>query len=351
MNTDKTLKEITKLYNKRFRSIEKRVTSVLDDTKKSTNLDLSTLNIHDIKSITNTILDIESCDLHDEIEDLMAQKEAIESKIAKKRQNLQEIKYKVFDSIESRIDEDDNTTLTKLHQVKLQSIDIFDILSETVESAIITSLERSRDAEAGENVEEVVKDITYEAIKEGSLSTIRTRKILSTILSSAIEISEASPNNARLILKATLYGMRSGLLHSIERFKSRINYMPLEAKHILIEDYDNIMEDLNQTDTLFVQVVQTQANEASNEIRKILVELNQSMHLDLEELVTISKETASIIRTKVSNFTKTAVKKADTAFKSERAKEARAMGIQAWGVAKEALSNALKGAKNVMDKK
>lgn len=351
MNIDKTLQEITKLYNKRFRSIEKRVISVLDDTNKSIDLNISELDIHDIKSLTNTILDIESCDVHDELEDLIAQKETLEYKIAKKRQDLQDIKYKVFDAIESKIDEDDKSTLTKLHQIKLQSIDIFDILGETVESAIITSLEHSRDSEAADNIEEVVKDITYEVIREGSLSTIRTRKILSTILSSAIEISEASPNDAKLILKATLHGMRSGLLHSIQRFKSRISYLPLEAKHILIEDYDNIMEDLNQTDTLFVQVVQTQANEASSEIRRVLIELNQNMHLDLEELVIISKETASIIRSKVSNFTKTAVQKADTALKSERAKEAKALGVQAWGVAKEALSNALKGAKNVIDKK
>lgn len=351
MDMDKTISEIKKLYNHRFRSIQKRVTTVLDDSKKSLKLDLSTLNIHDMKSLSTTILDMECEKVHNELEDLIAQKEAIESKLNKKRQDLQQIKYEVFDAIESKMDTSDTNTLAKLHQIKLQSIDIFDILNETVESAIITSLERSKDSEASEDIEEVIKEITYEAIKEGSLSTIRTRKILSTILSSAIEISEASPNNAQTILKPTLKGMRSGLLHSIERFKARIAYMPLEAKHILIEDYDNIMEDLNQTDTLFVQVVQTQANEASEEIKRLLIELNQKMHLDLEELVTISKETASVIRTKVSNFTKTAVKKADDALKSEKAKEAKAMGIQAWGVAKEALGSALKSAKNAMDKK
>jgi hypothetical protein len=351
MDMEKTIEQVKKLYNHRFRSIDKRVKSVLDQSKDELNLELSSLDLHDVKSLTNTILDIECSQVHKELEDLIAQKEAIESKLNKKRDDLQQIKYEVFDAIESKMDPNDTNTLAKLHQVKLQSIDIFDILSETVESAIITALERSRDSEASEDIEEVVKEITYEAIKEGSLSTIRTRKILSTILSSAIEISEATPNSASIILKPTLKGMRSGLYHSIERFKARIAYMPLEAKHILIEDYDNIMEDLNQTDTLFVQVVQTQANEASDEIRKLIVELNQKMHLDLEELVTISKETAGVIRTKVSNFTKNAVKKADSALKSEKAKEAKAMGIQAWGVAKEALGSAIKSAKNVIDKK
>ncbi|WP_373073493.1 DUF6781 family protein [Sulfurimonas sp.] len=351
MDLEKIIEKITKLYDNNYHSVTKRVTYAIDESQNTLNYDLNELNLHEMKSVSNTILDIECEKIHNELEDLIAKKEAIESKLHKKREDLQQIKYEVFNAIESTMNNEDSNTLAKLHQIKLQSIDIFDILNETVESAIITTLERSKDSEASEDIEEVIKEITYEAIKEGSLSTIRTRKILSTILSSAIEISEASPNNAQTILKPTLKGMRSGLLHSIERFKARIAYMPLEAKHILIEDYDNIMEDLNQTDTLFVQVVQTQANESSEEIKKLLVELNQKMHLDLEELVTISKETANVIRTKVSNFTKTAVKKADTALKSEKAKEAKAMGIQAWGIAKEALGSALKSARNAMDKK
>lgn len=351
MDLETIVDKIKKLYDNNYHSIGKRVSYAIDESQNTLNYDLDKLNLHEIKAVSSTILDIECEQIHKELEDLIAQKEAIESKLHKKREDLQHIKYEVFNAIEATMNQEDSNTLAKLHQVKLQSIDIFDILSETVESAIITALERSKDSEASEDIEEIIKEITYQAIKEGSLSTIRTRKILSTILSSAIEIAEASPNRASIILKPTLKGMRSGLYHSIERFKARIAYMPLEAKHILIEDYDNIMEDLNQTDTLFIQVVQTQANEASEEIRKLLVELNQKMHLDLEELVTISKETATVIRTKVSNFTKNAVLKADNALKSEKAKEARAMGIQAWGVAKEALGSAIKSAKNAIDKK
>ena len=48
---------------------------------------------------------------------------------------------------------------------------------------------------------------------------------------------------------------------------------------------------------------------------------------------------------------KTAVKKADTALKSETAKEAKRMGIQAWGVAKTALGSAIKSAKSVIEPK
>lgn len=127
--------------------------------------------------------------------------------------------------------------------------------------------------------------------------------------------------------------------------------MPLEAKHILIEDYDTIMEDLNQTDTLFLQVVQTQANESEPTIAKILLELNKKMRYDLEELIHISKETAVVMKERFSTLAKTAVKKADTALKSETAKEAKRMGIQAWGIAKTALGTAIKSAKSKMEPK
>jgi hypothetical protein len=215
---------------------------------------------------------------------------------------------------------------------------------------VLTALEKSKDSEVQDSIEEVIKDLTYETIKEGTLNTIRVRKILSTILHSIIDIAEATPNTSEMILEATLKGMRGGLLHSISRFKQRLAFMPLEAKHILIEDYDTIMEDLNQTDILFLQVVQTQANESDESIRKILVELKQKMRYDLDELVYMSKETALIMKSRFSSLAKTAVKKADIALKSDTAKEAKRMGAQAWGVAKSALGSAIKSAKNAIDK-
>jgi hypothetical protein len=220
-----------------------------------------------------------------------------------------------------------------------------------VESAIITALEKDSEGDISATTKEVIKEITFEAIKEGSLNTIRVRKILSTILIVAIDVAEATPNRAEEILRATLKGMRAGLIQSIDRFKKRLAYMPVEAKHILIEDYDTIIEDLNQTDTLFAQVVVTQASESSPTIRKILIDINNDMKYDLEELVHISKETAEVMREKFSSFAKIAVKKADSALKSPQAKEAKRMGIQAFSVAKEALGNAIKSAKDAIDKK
>ncbi len=315
------------------------------------NIKLQELNLNEMRDLTTEIIDSRTKTLRDELQELLVQKELLEKSLEKKSAELQEAKYAIFNDIESAIEKDDAQTLSKLHQIKLQSIDLFDILSETVEGAIITAIEKSKDSEAKESIQEVIKELTYQTIKEGTLNTIRVRKILSTILHSSIEIAEATPNTSEDILEATLKGMRSGLLESIDRFKKRLAYMPLEAKHILIEDYDTIMEDLNQTDTLFLQVVQTQANESDPTIRKILLDLNKKMHYDLEELIHISKETAQVMKERFSTLAKTAVKKADTALKSETAKEAKRMGIQAWGVAKTALESAIKSAKGVIEPK
>lgn len=309
------------------------------------------MSLQEIKETTDTIIETRTRELRDGLAELLVQKELLEKNILKKQSELQEAKYAIFNEIESLIDKEDLFTLSKLHQAKLQSIDLFDLLSETVEGAIITALEKSKDSEAKHMIQEMVRELTFETIKEGTLNTIRVRKILSTILHSSIEVAEASPNLSQDILEATLKGMRTGLLESIDRFKKRLAYMPLEAKHIVIEDYDTIMEDLNQTDTLFLQVVQTQANESDPVIGKILLELNKKMRYDLEELIHISKETAGVMKERFSALAKTAVKKADTALKSETAKEAKRMGIEAWGIAKTALGSAIKSAKSKIEPK
>jgi flavoprotein len=170
-------------------------------------------------------------------------------------------------------------------------------------------------------------------------------------LATSIEVAEAEPNRAKHILKSTLKGMRLGLLRSIHRFKKRLAYTPVEAKHILVEDYDTIMEDLNQTDTLFTQVVIQQASQSSSVLYTVLMEINKEMKYDLEELVMASKETAEVMKEKFSNLAKVAVKKADSAMQSKKAQEAKKLGKEAFTVAKSAFGNAIKTAKDVIDKK
>jgi len=345
MNETQFNDNISNIYDRRLATLQKRVASLLDQN----GVDANELSLSDMKTLATTIIEIETSMLKNDVALLLAQKDAIERSLEKKSDALQNKKYEIFDAIEQELSSE--LALSKLHQVKLQTIDLYEILSEMVESAIITALEKEQDGEIKESLTEVIKEITFESIKEGSLNTIRIRKILSTILISAIDVAEATPTKAENILSATLKGMRSGLIRSIDRFKQRLVYMPIEAKHILIEDYDTIIEDLNQTDRIFSQVIVTQASESSVQTSKILLELNKDMHYDLEELVHISKEAAEAMKEKFSAFARVAVKKADSAMKSPKAQEAKRMGKEAWGVAKVALESAIKTAKDVIDKK
>jgi hypothetical protein len=350
MDLDKLQRDLKLSYNSGLKSVEERVEDALKHLIEEWRIEPQSLTLHELKTIATTILDVETKTLHNELEALLAQKEQIERSLERKAEALQASKYNVFNAMETQLSNEDSEILSKLHQVKLQSIDLFDLLGEMVESAIITALEKDKDGDIKETTEEMIKELTYEAVKEGSLNTIRIRKILSTILQSAIDVAEATPTRADEILNATLRGMRSGLIRSIDRFKKRLAFMPIEAKHILIEDYDTIIEDLNQTDILFSQVVQTQASQSSRNVNKLLLDINHNMHYDLQELVHISKEAADIMRERFSAFAKSAVKRGEKAMQSQTALEAKRMGKQAWSAAKNALETAIKTAKDVMPK-
>ena len=350
MDIEKLNTELEEVYNRRYKSVEKRVTTAMNHLKDESGLAFEKLELGEMRSLVTTMLNIETKSLQEDVETLLAQKELIERSLEKKHVQLQDTKYEVFDVLEEKFS-NEQSTVSKLHQVKLQSIDLYDILSEMVESAIITALEKDEDGDIKDTIVEIIRGITFEAIKEGSLNTIRVRKILSTVLTTAIDVAEATPNRANNILSGTLKGMRGGLVHSIDRFKKRLAYTPAEAKNILVEDYDTIIEDLNQTDTLFSQVVINQASKSASSIRTILINTNKEMRYDLEELVHLSKEAADVMKDKFSGLTSGAVKKADNAMKSEKAQEAKRMGKEAWGVAKATLGNAIKTAKDAIPKK
>ena len=63
----------------------------------------------------------------------------------------------------------------------------------------------------------------YEVITLGS---IRIRKVVATILGTAVSMAEATPNQAEEILRGTLRGIRSGLVRSLARFKKQLLFMP-----------------------------------------------------------------------------------------------------------------------------
>jgi len=342
IDIEKLQRDIKASYNTKPDNLNKRVEYVAQHVNKEWGIDPNELTQSQMQTIATTIVELETKALHDEVEDLVAQKERIEREIERKTQALQETKYKVFDAMEMILDKSDEKALAALHQVKLQSIDLFDILAQTVESTIILALEKEADIDFEETLKEAIKELSYETIKEGSLNTLRVRKILATILQIAIDIAEAQPTKAKEILTPTIKGLRGGLYMAIDRFKQKLAFMPNEAKYILIEDYDTIVEDLNQSDKLFSGVILTKADESSDAIAKVLQEIQKELQFDLEELLHLSKETAEIMKSKFSSLAKTAIKKGSQVLNSKRLHDAKQVGSQVLGIAKNTLQKALK---------
>ena len=346
MDLQKFERDVTVKYaKKRSKELEKRVSSLFDHVKSEWGLSPDELTQSELKIVTEAVVGHETKLLHDDVQELLVEKERLERELDRKREALQKSKYLTFESIEQALGETPSQELlAKLHYVKLQSIDLFDMLAEMVESAIITTLEKNHDIE--EMIEEFIKDITFETLSEGPLSSIRIRKVISLIVATASEISEASPNHAEKILRSTLRGIRQGLVQAINKFKKQLLYMPDETRLRLTVGYDTLHDELQHADTLFTQIIENVAENSSPSIKTILEKVLKEIHFDLEELMQVSKETVEVMRSHLSS-----VIQRGKEVLPERAQEAKRMGVQAWSAAKTALSSAIQTAKEKIDKK
>lgn len=303
--------------------------------------------LQELRELTTSLLKETTLSLHNELEDLISQKEQIERQIARKSDELQQLKYRFFDILE-KLFTDNEPVLEKLHQIKIQSVDLLDILEEMVESAVITTLEKGSDIE--ETLHEIIKEITFETLNANVLNAIRIRRILASILQSALNIADATPNQSESILRGTLLGIRSALYKSIEKFHQYLLYVPEEVKALYREEYKTIEEELDNIDTLFAQVIHSLKNRNSSIMITRLEAISNDIRFDTEEIRHLSKETVELLRNRLSNLKRNVSEKSAKLLKSKSAQEAKAMGVRAWSVAKSAMEGAIKGAKDAMDK-
>ena len=319
--------------------LEARIADLIGYLGSEYGLDETDLTLPEIRLVVNTILAGQTAALQEELEALLVQKERIERQIERKSERIQEEKHQIFNTLEGILGDAPGEAQAKLHQIKLQSIDLFDMLEEVVESAIITTLEKNHDIE--ETIEEICKEITYETLGEGPMEGGRIRLVIGTILHTAVEVSEATPNQAKPILLGTLKGIRSGLIKAMRRLKKELLFMPEEIRLT-----DTMQRELLRTDTLFTQVLQDEAYRCSPESRQLIEKLSKEIRFDLEELVEVSRETVDLMK---SQLTK-AISRSQV-LNSKTAVEAKRMGISAWRSAKTALEGALQNAKGKMEKK
>lgn len=306
-----------------------------------------TLPLDSLKTLTLDTLKEESLTLHNELEELLEQRERLERQIARKSEDLQHLKYKFFDSLESMF-EGNEAMQEKLHHIKIQSVDLLDILEEMVESAIITTLEKSSDIE--ETLHEIIKEITFQTLNANVLNAVRIRQIFSSILQSALNVAEATPNQAEPILRGTLLGIRSALHKSIEKFRQYLLYIPDEIRALYHKEYQMIEDELEQIHTLFGQIVRGLSKNNSSVLIEQLKAIGTEIRLDSDELSDLSQETAKLLQGKLSKLRQEVTQRSAALLNSQSAKDAKAMGKRAWSVAKSTMEGALKSAKEAMDK-
>jgi len=328
--------------------MESKLESVMESVREEWSIEPKELTLPELQVLTAALLEEETSALHDTIEDLLAQKERLERQIARKNDEVQNLKYSLFNTLEKTLG-GEPAVLEKLHQIKLQSIDLLDLLEEMVESAIITTLEKGSDIE--ETLHEIVKEITFQSLNASVLNAIRIRRILASILQSAINIAEATPNQAETILRGTLLGIRTALIKSIEKFRQYLLYLPDEVKALYRDEYKTIQEELSQIETLLTQVLHSLRNNNSASIIQMLEKIGRDIRFDAEEITALSKETVDLLHTRLSRLTKGVTEQREKFLNSKSAQEAKAMGVRAWSVAKSAMNGAIQGAKDAMDKK
>lgn len=312
----------------------------------------STLNDEVILEVVNSALGEATKKSSEQLQALLAQKEKLELEIRHKTQELHTIHQTTFESIESSFrdhyEELNPKHLQKLTELKLESIDILDFLSEIIESAFINAIE------SGINIEnsfrEITRDITYKTLRDGYLSLDRAKHVISTIVAVASEMAQASPNQATAMLRGSIYGAKKGLTQSIHEFKERFAFIPDEANPIQLENLQQSFDDLQNADTLFIQTIQEQARLTDPTINEAMNQILDKMHSDLSDLVNASKETLVLISDRLAKFGKTAVKKGEKVLQSKVAIEAKRMGINVWDRAKGAVGSAINSAKDAIDK-
>ncbi len=355
MNVEKLERDLldkcSKLEKQDISKQKKIINDALEHLKNEWNIDITKANTQEIKTFASAVLTQSTKELNTELQDLLLQKERIERQLDKKSHELQSKKHQLFGTIEELIKERDpqSQSLSQLHSIELQFMDLLNLLEEMVESAIITTLEKGSNIE--ETIEELSKEITLQTLDEGILSAVRIRHVISTILRTAIEVSEATPNSAGIILEGTIKGMRTGLIRALDRFKQKFLFTPDEAKLVLIDDPQALYDELHHTDALFIQTIESLSIQSSPAIKAELENILSDIRYDMQELVLISKETLDILGDKLSHLAKEAMQRSSVLLQSAKAKDAKKMGVHAWSVARSVIDGAIKGAKDAIDKK
>ncbi len=304
-----------------------------DDLKESISILIEEIKKEKEKHIQELILEIDR--LNREIEH---EKEDLKLKLKET--------FEILENLAQELDGDKKEEFIKAIEVnKLKTLEFLGILKETTEAAIIAALEKNEDIE--ETVKEITKNLAFETI-DIKVDAAHIKDVSIAILSVAADIASVSINYSDEILSGTVQGVKTGILKSIEKFKESIEFTPLEAREIIIDNYDKIIKDLENVDDLYISCIKEVAHNSEAGIKEKLLKLAEELQSTMYKLKNAAQETIEIFKTKFSDLAKEAA--STTSIFKEKAEEAKRLGIRAFMIAKAAIDGAIKGAKDAITK-
>lgn len=218
-----------------------------------------------------------------------------------------------------------------LSDAKLYEVQILGILSETAESAYLTTIERGEDIEL--TAKEITKNLIFNAINEGSFEKKRIIKISHLVLDKAFEIANETKLYPSALCTGAILGAWDAITEATTKFKKTIAYCTKEKdikqkekELIYIEDdfifLLNYLAKNSQSPVreILNDILDTKLDSVLAKFKRVLQESKEELIFKLQELKNNSK---------IEDLSSQAKQKLNTLDE-----DAKALGLRLWKRAK-----------------
>ncbi|BCD68818.1 hypothetical protein [Nitratiruptor sp. YY09-18] len=272
------------------------------------------------------------------IKELLIQIDRLKSQIEAQKRALRSDLALLFNEIEKEVEsfpqEQKQEALRILQECKLSSLEFLGILAETVESAILNALENGENIE--ETIKEITKDLTFETINI-NVDPQHIKNTSKTILQVAANIAEASINHADEIIRGAIYGTKQGIHKSLAKFNETIEFTPDEARTLIIENYETIIQNLPHIDEIFYKTIEEVAQESEPGIKEKILHIAQQPIYD--KLLTEAQKAVTSLKKSFGELLK------DAPSIKISTDEAKKLGLRAFEIAKEKIQESINAIK------
>ncbi|BCD63022.1 hypothetical protein NitYY0826_C1912 [Nitratiruptor sp. YY08-26] len=285
------------------------------------------------KHLIKQIEEVKKPRIH-KIKELLFQIDRLRAEVEAQKQELRSDLALLFEDIESQIENlpenERQEALRTLHECKLHSLEFLGILAETVESAILNALENGENIE--ETITEITKDLAFETINI-NVDPTHIKNTSTTIIQVAANIAEASINHADEIIKGAIYGTKQGIHKSLAKFNETVEFTPDEARSLIIENYETIIQNLPHIDEIFYKSIEEVAQKSEPGIKEKILQIAEQPIYD--KLLTEAQKAVIGLKKSFNELLKEA-----PSIKIS-ADEAKKMGKRAFEIAKEKIQESI----------